>query len=105
MTQQSYNHPYEPIEEDDREEDEEEEEEEGEGLLTMKSLSQATTQIIPCLFAIFINLLDAVRCGQCDDCDSLESALFSMIIMCEFLLIYDDNILQFLVCDIIVLLY
>lgn len=30
-------------------------------LLTFQNLSSASTQIIPCLFAVFINLLDAVR--------------------------------------------
>ena len=66
----SYEHEYEPVadrvcSDKDTSGDEEKTEKltnSGYGsMLTAKNLSYASTQIIPCLFAVFINLLDAVR--------------------------------------------
>jgi hypothetical protein len=61
MTQQqdSYSHVYEPI--GHHEHKDNEKAPRAEPWLTVESLSEASTQIIPCLFAVFINLLDAVR--------------------------------------------
>lgn len=65
MARCNYSHEYEPIVEkkcnnDPEQWDAEKEEAQRQSWLTVKSLSQASTQIIPCLFAVFINLLDAV---------------------------------------------